>query len=386
MTPKKSFVTIFTETENFHLVKDVGQVPFFVHKSGIYNGELVSYQNNAEYPYLEDEVKGLKLTFINKAGHFISHQKSILKFLISSSKKIDILNLFHFKRENILYLLVYKSLNPKGRAYVKLDMDILFFKNYNSFFFSNYKLKNYLLKGLVQAHFKLTDLFSVETEEAAEYLKKVYPELENKLICVPNGVDNEFIDRSIAVKTFEKKENIILTVGRIGTDQKNTELFLESLLLTDLEDWKVYIIGPIEKSFEPYIKNYFVKNPDLKDKIFFTGNISDRKEIFDWYNRAKVFCMTSRYEGFPLAFSEALYFGNYIITAPLSCSSFVTDHGRLGYVSEANPADFAAAIKNTIAKGFLKPDLYQAIRSFSKLNLTWPRIIKRIISHFGENA
>lgn len=386
MKSKKSFVTIFTDTENFHLVKDVGQIPYFMYKTGNYEAELVTYRNNLEYPYLENEVRGLKLSFIEDTGRFLYAEKGVLKFLSSSAKRIDVLNLFHFKKDNILYLLVYKIFNPRGIAYVKLDMDLVFFKGYNSFFYSNYRLKNYLLKVLTQLHFKLTDLFSVETEELREYLVKIYPELGGKLICIPNGVDDDFIGRNITLKPFEQKEDIIITVGRIGTEQKNTELFLESLRITDLEEWKVYVIGPVEVAFKLYIKNFFDKNPHLEDKILFTGNITNRKELFDWYNRAKIFCLTSRFEGFPLTFPESLYFGNYIISTPVSGSREITNNGQYGRVVKAEVADFATAIRQCISNGFLTAERFQSTRKFSKTNFTWPGIIAKLQDKLKEDA
>lgn len=381
---KKSFVTIFPDTENFHLVKDVGQIPYFMGKTGEYDSTIVSYKNSPEYPYLEKEVKGLKISFIPRSEKFLYSDISILKYLYSESRNIDVLNLFHFKRDNILYLLLYKFLNPEGKTYVKLDIDLLFFKKYNSFFFSTYKLKNYLLKSFTKLHLNLTDLFSIETEEARDYLIKIYPEMERKLICIPNGVDDEFISKTIPLKTFEEKENIIITVGRIGTFQKNSELLLESIQLTDLKDWKVYIIGQIEESFNEYISNFFVKHPNLRDQIIFTGNISDRKELFEFYNRAKIFCATSRFEGFPIAFAEASYFGNYIISTPVSSLSQITDSGRLGVLAEAKPEIFSKAIRIAISEGFLNRDLDQEIKDFARINLTWQNIISRIINYFSK--
>lgn len=378
MKDKYSFVTIFTDTENFHLVKDVGQVPYFMYKTEGFDAELVTYKNNKDYPYLDNEVKGLKLKFIPDNGRFWYFEKSIVKYLLSSSKKIDVLNLFHFKKDNILYLLIYKTLNPKGKAYIKLDMDILFFRDYNAFLYSKYAIKNYLLKGLTKSIFRLTDVFSVETEDAREYLLKVYPELGEKLICLPNGVDNLYIDKEIPLKPFIEKENIILTVGRIGTVQKNTELFLESLLHADLKDWKVYILGPVETSFKQYIEEYFQKNPHLKESVIFTGNISCRKELFGWYNRSKVFCLTSRFEGFPITFPEALYFGNYIISTPVSSASHITANGEYGAIVKAEPKEVARALENCIQEGFLNQQRYEEIRSFSKDNFTWPGLIKKL--------
>jgi glycosyltransferase involved in cell wall biosynthesis len=378
MKQKPSFVTIFTDTENFHLVKDVGQLPYFMYKMEGYDAELISYKNNAEYPFLENEVKGLKLSFIPNKGRFLYFEIGVLYYLWNYSKSIDVLNLFHFKKDNFLYLLIYKLVNPKGKAYIKLDMDILFFKNYDAFLFSNYALKNFILKALTSWIFKLTDVFSVETDQAREYLLKIYPELENKLICIPNGVDNIYLDQEIPVKPFLEKENIILTVGRIGTEQKNTELLLEALKITDLKDWKVYILGPIEKSFEKYIADFYKEFPEMGKKVIFTGNITDRKELFEWYNRAKIFCLSSRYEGFPIAFPEALYFGNYLIISPVSSAEHITSNGKYGTIAKAEVEEFSNAIQNSIQAGFLSAQRYEEIRNFSKENFTWPDIVKKL--------
>lgn len=378
MNIKPRFVTIFTDTENFHLVKDVGQIPYFMYKTQGYEAELVSYQNSTDYPYLKNEVNGLKLTFLPNRGKIFYFEKSIIQFLLKESKSIDVLNLFHFKRDHIIYLLIYKLLNPRGQSYVKLDMDILFFKNYNSFFFSNYKLKNYLLSVLCNWIFRLTDLFSVETDEAKDYLLQVYPELKEKLICIPNGIDDGFLDREIKLKTFEEKENILITIGRIGTFQKNTELLLEALKITDLKDWKVYIIGPIEEQFQKYIDLFYKENPKLIHSVIFKGNITNRKELFEWYNKAKIFCLTSRFEGFPITFPEALYFGNHIITSPIGSATYITDNGKFGIVANAEPQEFSKAIQKSIESGFLTTQRYDEIINFAKKNFTWAGIIKKL--------
>ena len=378
MKQKPTFVTVFTETENFHLVKDVGQLPYFMYKTEGYDATLISYQNNVEYPFIDQEVNGLKLNFIPNKGRFLYFELGVLYYLFNHSKSIAVLNLFHFKKDHILYLLIYKLVNPQGKAYIKLDMDILFFKNYNAFLFSNYRIKNLILKALTSWIFKLTDLFSVETDQAKDYLLNIYPELQNKLICIPNGVDNLYLDKEIPIKAFQEKENIILTVGRIGTEQKNTELLLDALKITDLKDWKVYILGPIEESFKKYIADFYKEYPQLENKVIFTGNITDRKELFDWYNRSKIFCLSSRYEGFPIAFPEALYFGNYLISSPVSSAEHITSSGKYGTVARADAHEFSKAIQNSIEPGFLSSQRYEEIRRFSKDNFTWPGIVKKL--------
>ena len=386
MTHKPRFVTIFPDTENIHLIKDVGQIPYFMYKTQGYDAELVSYKNNEQYPYLDDEVKGLKLTFIPNLGRFFYFEIGVIKYLLASSGSIDVLNLFHFKKDNLFYLLVYKFLNPKGKSLIKLDIDLLFFKQYNALFYSRYRLKKYFLKVLTQWIFKLTDFISIETEDAREYLLKVCPELENKLICIPNGVDDLYLEKNIKLRSYDEKENIIITVGRIGTTQKNTELFLEALALTDLGEWRVYILGPIEETFKNYIDHYFLEHPHLKKAITFTGNITDRKELLEWYNRAKIFCLSSRREAFCLVFTEALYFGNYIITSPVSSADYITDHGKHGAIVEPEASAFSRALQKSMSPGFLTKERYEEIRNFSQKNFTWPVIVKKISDILKTNA
>lgn len=378
MKQKPTFVTIFTDTENFHLVKDVGQVPYFMYKTEGYDAQLISYRNNEEYPYLNKEVKGLKLNFIPNKGRFLYFELGILSYLWSFSKSIDVLNLFHFKKDNLLYLILYKKLNPKGKTYIKLDMDILFFKGYNAFLYSNYSLKNYILKRITKWIFNLADVFSVETEEAKSYLLKVYPELQNKLICIPNGVDNLYLDEEIKLKSWDEKENIIISVGRIGTYQKNTELLLEALKSVDFNGWRVYIIGPVEESFNAYISEYFKTNPHLTEYITFTGNITNRGKLFEWYNKSKIFCLTSRFEGFPITFPEVLYFGNYILSTPVSSATEITNKNQYGRIVAPQANELAMALKECMADGYLNTQGFEESVKFSRTYFTWPLIIKKL--------
>jgi glycosyltransferase involved in cell wall biosynthesis len=349
-----------------------------MYKTEGFDAKLVTYKNTEQYTYLDKEVKGLKIDFIPNRGRFLYFEIAILKYLFTCSGNIDVLNLFHFKKDNILYLLVYKILNPKGKTYIKLDIDLLFFKNYNAFLYSKYSLKNYFLKALTKTFFKLTDYFSVESDQGRDYLIKIYPELEKKLICIPNGIDNYFIDKEVAVRNFHEKENLIITVGRIGTNQKNTELLMEALQNSSLQGWNVYIIGPIEKNFQEYINVFFKYHPHLIERIKFTGNITDRKQLLQWYNRAKIFCLTSRTEGFPIAFSEALYFGNYIITTPVSSANHITNNGEYGAIVNPDPKELARAFENAIEPGYLNQQRYDGIRSFAKESFTWETIIQHL--------
>jgi glycosyltransferase involved in cell wall biosynthesis len=384
MDSKKSFVTIFTQTANVHLIKDVGQIPYFMYKTQGYDSTIVTYLNESEYPNLETEVKGLKIKFITPDGEIFGAEKAVLKYLWKEARNIDVLHLFHVKRENVLYLKLYKYLNPNGKTYVKIDINLPLFKEHKTWFSSRFPVKKQLLNALLKQHFKLTDLFSVETTEAKDFVPIVFPELKEKLIYIPNGANDVYIDNTLRLKSFTEKENIIITVGRIGSAEKNTKLFLDALLEVELEDWKVYLIGPVEKDFEPYIDQYFRTYPEMKSKIQFTGNISDRLELYEWYNRAKIFCLTSPSESGPMVFPEALYFGNYIITTDVGVAKDITRQGKYGAISPSTSQDFAGAIQKHLNSFVLTSDFNEKIKRFAKESFTWSAITADLSRHLDR--
>lgn len=58
----------------------------------------------------------------------------------------------------------------------------------------------------------------------------------------------------------------MITVGRIGTEQKNNEMLLKVIDKIDLKDWKIYIIGPYTEQFKRYYDDFIKSNPDKKVK------------------------------------------------------------------------------------------------------------------------
>lgn len=235
-------------------------------------------------------------------------------------KKIDILHLFWLSPRNLIFSKIYKTLNPHGIVYIKGDLNTIpVSKGIKG------KIRDWLYKSI--------DILSVETTKVYDGIINGLSgnNLQKKVLHVPNGIDDELIRVSgVLKKTFEQKDNLIITVGRIGTKQKNNEMLLEAIAKCGLKDWHVSIIGPIEPAFQQYISDFFDKYPHLKHHIEFTGPIYDKYLLWDYYNRAKIFCLTSIFEGMANVLSEALSFGNYIITTPVSGTEEYVSSRELG--------------------------------------------------------
>lgn len=372
---KKTFVTIFDRAKNVHLIKDVGQIPYHMHKECDYESTLVTCKND-DYNFLNDEVKGLNIKFIPKIKLF-KINFGILLFLIKNAKRIDILHQFHIRDYTFLYAYVYKLFNKKGINYIKADADEKYLINRGQI----------LKKKHVKFISKFIDYISFETLKSVKLVKSQNPIISDKFFRIPNGVDKKYIMEKLNIKnsSFDEKENSIVYVARIGTFQKNTELFLNALEKIDLADWKVHVIGEIEKSFLPFIKDFFIRNKNLENRVIFHGNISSRKDIYTYYTKSKVLCLSSRYEGFPLVYPEVIYFGNYIFTTNVSGSSDITNDEKYGtIIKDFNVESYAKSLETLIHSDKLDDKLYNEIIEFADNNFTWQSIIQNLNKKIGK--
>ena len=96
--------------------------------------------------------------------------------------------------------------------------------------------------------------------------------------------------------------------------------------------------------------------------------------------------MTSRYEGFPLVFPEAIYFGNYIITTDVSGANDITNNGQFGViVRNLTSENYAQILNNLITSEKLDNSFCKDIKTFAIENFTWQSIIKKLNRKLGKN-
>lgn len=373
-TFRGNFVTLFPETNNVHLTKDVGMIGYTLFKEYGYSATIACYKNG-EYPYLNNEVSGLKLDFIRNTGNVLEDGRVYLQ---ENSRNIDILHLFHLDKRSLFWIQTYKSINPQGKVYLKLDADNRF--------------KDIMINKDIINVLEKCNVISVETKGLYKYLNEIWPlrhqslekEWPLKIEYLPNGFSNVAIDSKIE---YEEKENIICTVGRIGTVQKATEILFESFKLVSpkIPNWKLRIIGPIEEQFKPYIEKFFALNPELREKITLTGNISDKLELENEYKKAKIFCLTSRFESFGLVLADAAKNGCYIISSNIFPAWDITNNGQYGDIFEI---DNIKQLSDSLIKN-CNDDIISGksreIQNYVCSNFNWKDICGNLIGLLGED-
>lgn len=113
------------------------------------------------------------------------------------------------------------------------------------------------------------------------------------------------------IQKYVKEENtkIVLAVGRL-TYQKGFDLLLESWVEVNkfMPDWTLIIVGEGEDKLK---LTSFIEENNLSDSVELVGNTNN---ISEYYEKAEIFCLSSRFEGFGMVLIEALAFGIPIVS------------------------------------------------------------------------
>ncbi|MHB0861940.1 glycosyltransferase family 4 protein [Paenibacillus sp. SEL3] len=355
---KPRLVALWPECSNVLLTKDLGMIPFILHKYHNYNSAIACY-GIEDFPYVDAEVKGLKIDSVENGGDVLVDGNN---YLAKKAKEIDILFLMGIYPFTLSWMEKYKTINPNGKIYLKLDANI--------YWMNNIDLTNDLFETL-----KKCDVISVESKRLYYYLNKKWP---LKIEYIPNG----FYDFHSSPKIkYEEKENVILTVGRIGTHQKANEVLLEAfkLVASEISGWKLKLVGNVEDNFIQYVHEFLTENPDLRGRIEFLGPIEDRKVLEKQYRGAKIFCLTSRYEGFPLVFTEASQNGCFIVSTEIDPAYDITNEITLGEVFPVDDYHRLSEILLEVCNDNLRLEqtTYE-IQNFAETNFSWTNICKKL--------
>lgn len=328
----KTFVTLFN-SENIHLLKDVGLIPYGMYKYENYDASIATYLNG-EYSYTNNLVKGLKITEVKKiTGNF---DIDCIIFLVINAKKIDVLNIYHVRGQSGIKALVYKLFNRKGKVYFKFDSTVLKESGVN--------LKNIACSLLL----KLSDFKSTEIEESVKKLSESWNE---KIDFVPNPYYPEFFQNYIC---FNQRRNQIITVGRIGSSQKATEILVEGFarIHHEIPEWELVLVGPretfdIKLDFDKFINEIYEEYDGIKDKIIFKGAVSDKNLLNVLYQESKIAAFPSRWEGFGIAPMEACLSGCFFVGTDIPSFRALTENFKYSFSCESdNLIDFSNKLLN----------------------------------------
>ena len=165
--------------------------------------------------------------------------------------------------------------------------------------FPKYHSRQTLLleRKMLKETLAVSELLCLESEYYIPRVVRFMPDIDRKkLVAVnnPNSFPLIAIDK-------QKKENIILWIGRQINTPKNVPAFIDfwKTFYQRHPDWRAIVVGvgPDLESNKHYAYRKKVEN------LEFLGHVDN---VAVYYERASFFMMTSMYEGFPMVLLEAM--------------------------------------------------------------------------------
>lgn len=154
-------------------------------------------------------------------------------------------------------------------------------------------------KSLIFNSFRLAKAITVQLDG----YRMGYPAyLRSRIKSIPNPVtpSNDYSEPA----GNANDDRYLLTVGRMGY-QKNLSALIQafSMVAHQAPNWKLRIIGNGEE--QPLLKS-LVEKLGVTNRVIFQGTV---KDVSHYYVTSHLFCLSSRWEGFPNALGEAMAHG-----------------------------------------------------------------------------
>ncbi len=179
------------------------------------------------------------------------------------------------------------------------------------------------------------------SKESEVNLKNIYPELLNKFCVISNLIDLKNIlsesEKKVEERFCDKNINLLF-VGRLDNTSKNIDLLLESFEKAYCENsqLRLYILGsgPYQENIKKQIKERKIKG------IYLLG---EKENPYPYIKMCDGMILTSKYEGYPIVYTEALVLNKkFITTVPVS-DDYI-DVKKYFTITQQNPKDISKAI------------------------------------------
>lgn len=347
---------------NSQLLKDCGVIPYLLHRNygcdAVMAGKQLSEYSNLRY------VEGLRLEFLpdgDKAA-----------YLQREAHNIDCLLLYGPYDSYFPLVDLYKRLNPYGKVSLALDAN------------SGWMDRIQWAEPVFRQFMDQCDVITCSGRTMQRHLNEKWPW---PIEYIPNGFYN-FSSKPWKVD-FDQKENVILTVGRLGTPQKATNVLLEAFakIAPQIPDWELHLAGGMEDAFTDWLSGFWERYPELKERIRFLGSISDRDVLYETYQRAKIFALTSTWEGFPNVIPEALFSGDAIAITKIDEYQDAIGNGRCGLASEIDDVNGFADILLQLCRSERLDEMCREAYAYAQEVYDMERIVARLYTLiFGGEA
>ena len=239
-------------------------------------------------------------------------------------------------------ILALKMTNPVERAQVR-------------------PVRNRLRRALFRYAARHADQILMLSGPAAEEGRRIAPAAASKVQVVANPyVEEALLDRASKRRKTAKNDPLLLSVGRL-TPQKDPLTMIEALAGLRSRPWRLVMLGegPLADDCRKRAETL-----GIADRIDFPGFVPNAAQ---WFEKARLFLLSSRYEELPAVLFEAMAARCPIVSTAASQSVVeALDGGKLGrLVPPGDIEAFRAAASLALDSPAIGPDAHSWLKRFT---------------------
>ena len=306
------------------------------------SGEDDDYQLDSAVKRIPLEVESESVTALSGLLTNVNRIRSLRKVLRSMPAK----HVIGFSStSNILVILAsmglkQKKLDSKGQAHKAYAQHVVVSER-------NYpprSMRSQLWQQLRRHLYRFADDVVVQTQAGAEWLHNNTS--AKKITVIPNSINLPISSGLPIIKTSDLVPDdkcLMFAVGNMHR-QKGFDLLIDAAMRSNLRssDWLLVIAGAGDASWLQDL----IKERGLDDHVVVAGRVGN---IADWYDRADVFVLSSRYEGFPNVLLEAMASGCAVVSFDcMTGPADIIEHETNGLLVQAENSKALAESMNEV--------------------------------------
>lgn len=198
-----------------------------------------------------------------------------------------------------------------------------------------YDLRDKKIRRMLQGRsYRKADRIVTISENTRQSVCALFPEVENKIELIYNGVDIRRIQEKAAQEPpVVLREHSIIFLGRLEPAKRPIEL-LEVVRNMHRNGQRVSLYylgkGELKEELEAKIREW-----GLEEYVFLLGY---QRNPYPLIRQSRAVCMISQSEGFPTVFTEGMALGIPFVSSPVGGVRELSNDGRCGMVVDGPEA------------------------------------------------
>jgi glycosyltransferase involved in cell wall biosynthesis len=263
-----------------------------------------------------------------------------------------------------------------------VPLSVLFLKAKPKIFYVHHSQKqkeNFLTRKIYLWFLKKYEKIIAVSSATADSLKSVFPEIKEKILIIPNGIDTKRFEIKESKEELRKKLNLPdgilgICVGRL-TPFKNQKFLIKVAKEIKRNDFYILIVGDGDE-YENLKKE--IEKEKLEDRVKLLGFIPSN-EIPYYLKASDIFLYPSLKEGFSVVILEVMASG---LPAVIFENVYSKELGKNILVAK-NEEEFINHAKKLVEDEVLRKELGEKLKQ-DALKLDIRKVIERYLEVFKD--